>query len=131
MIPVKGCEIFISYTIYEIIIAALAIGTAILAVIVYIGWLDNTYRLSVLTDKKNTVLRIILCDIGTIVAFAFGLIFVGSMISFLERSDVEEAEAKASVLEQRFNEEKAEYDNMEKLAERIAQLIKDGSSERM
>ena len=120
-----------SYTIYEIIIASLAIGTAILAVTFYIGWLDDTCRLSVLDDKNNTVLRIILCDIGTIVAFAFGLIFVGSMISFLERSDVEEAEAKASALEQRFNEEKAEYDDMEKLAERIAQLIKDGSNERM
>lgn len=53
------------------------------------------------------------------------------MVSYLEKRDVEEAEAKASALEQRFNEEKAEYDDMEKLAERIAQLIKDDSGERM
>ena len=120
-----------SYTIYEIIAAVFTITTGILAAIFYIGWLDATYELSVLNDKKNTVLRIILCDMGTIVAFAFGLIFVVSMITHLEKRDVEEAEAKASALEQRFNEEKAEYDDMEKLAERIAQLIKDGSNERM
>lgn len=120
-----------NYTIYEIIIATLAIGTAILAVIVYIGWLDDTYRLSVLTDKRNTVLRIILCDIGIISIFTLTLIGVGSMVMWQESIDAKAAEAKASALEQRFNEEKAEYDDMEKLAERIAQLIKDDSGERM
>lgn len=41
-----------SYTIYEIIAATFTIMTGILAAIFYIGWLDATYELSVLNDKK-------------------------------------------------------------------------------
>lgn len=120
-----------SYTIYEITIAALAIGTAILAVITYVTWLYGVHDYNVFTDKDDTGRRIIVGDIGIISIFTLTLIVAGSMTMWQESIDAKTAEAKASALEQRFNEEKAEYDDMEKLAERIAQLIKDDSGERM
>ena len=120
-----------SYTIHEIIIAALAIGIAIFAVIVYVTWLDGVLDYNVFTDKDDTERRIFVGDIGIISIFTLTLIGVGSIAMWQESIDAKAAEAKASALEQRFNEEKAEYDDMEKLAERIAQLIKDGSNERM
>lgn len=119
------------YTIDEIIIAALAIGTAILAVIAYVTWLYGVHDYNVFTDKDDTGRRIIVGDIGIISIFTLTLIGAGSMAMWQESIDAKAAKAKASALEQRFNEEKAEYDNMEKLAERIAQLIKDDFSERM
>lgn len=120
-----------SYTIYEIIIAALAIGTATFAVTVYVMWLADVHDYNVFTDKDDIERRIIVGDIGIISIFTLTLIGVGSIVMWQESIDAKAAETKASALEQRFNEEKAEYDDMEKLAEHIAQLIKDGSSERM
>ena len=109
---------------YEMMITALAIGIAIFGVTVFAVYLDGVYGYNIITDKEGDTPRILMRDTAVITIFILNMIAVFYIAMWQVATEARMAEAKASELEQSFNEEKARYNDMETLAEYIAQRVR-------